>query len=173
MSRPTRNGTPQPVSRDQILRRERGHKNMYFPCSADHEQDWQPYPVDPYSCYMCDYTLLVITKLHNALTHVLERTGWLSFASPRSWRRECPSGGGCTWNPLLRCWRQGKGSSSVCRFSSIASQHACVPSLSFYVNPYNISWKQKTPLCLTSTRASRFECVCCILSSQGVFAAAK
>ena len=20
----------------------------YFPCSADHEQDWQPYPVDPY-----------------------------------------------------------------------------------------------------------------------------
>ena len=21
-------------------------------CSADHEQDWQPYPVDPYSCYM-------------------------------------------------------------------------------------------------------------------------
>ena len=22
-----------------------------FPCSADHEEDWQPYPVDPYSCY--------------------------------------------------------------------------------------------------------------------------
>ena len=28
----------------------------HFPCSADHEQDWQPHPVDPYSCYMCDYT---------------------------------------------------------------------------------------------------------------------
>ena len=28
-----------------------------FPCSADHAQDWQPYPVDPYSCYMCDHTL--------------------------------------------------------------------------------------------------------------------
>ena len=29
-----------------------------FPCSADHEQDWRPYPVDPYSCYtgMCDHT---------------------------------------------------------------------------------------------------------------------
>ena len=27
-----------------------------FLCSADHEQDWQPYPVDPYSCYMCDHT---------------------------------------------------------------------------------------------------------------------
>ena len=22
-----------------------------FPCSANHEQDWQPYPVDPFSCY--------------------------------------------------------------------------------------------------------------------------
>ena len=28
----------------------------YFPCSADHEQDWQHYPVDPYSYYMCDHT---------------------------------------------------------------------------------------------------------------------
>ena len=31
-------------------------KKCEFPCPADHEQDWQPYPVDPYSCYMCDYT---------------------------------------------------------------------------------------------------------------------
>ena len=38
------------VSRDQILRREREQRNIHFPCSADHEQDWQPYPVDPYSC---------------------------------------------------------------------------------------------------------------------------
>ena len=48
-----RDGTAEPVSRDQIIRRERGY---YFPCSADHEQDWQPYPVDPYSCYTCDHT---------------------------------------------------------------------------------------------------------------------
>ena len=40
------------VSRDQILRRERGQGNIHFPCSADHEQEWQPYPVDPYSCSM-------------------------------------------------------------------------------------------------------------------------
>ena len=46
MSRLTRDGTPKPVSRDQILRRERGQGNINFPCSADHEQDWQPYPVD-------------------------------------------------------------------------------------------------------------------------------
>ena len=31
------------------LRHERGQGNIHFPCSADHEQDWQPYPVDPYS----------------------------------------------------------------------------------------------------------------------------
>ena len=33
--------------------------NINFPCSADHEQDWQPYPADPYSCYMCDCTYIL------------------------------------------------------------------------------------------------------------------
>ena len=46
-----RDGTAEPVSRDQILRHEHGQGNIHFPCSADHVQDWQPYPVDPYSCY--------------------------------------------------------------------------------------------------------------------------
>ena len=55
-TRLTRDGTAEPVSRDQILRRERGQGNVHFSCSAGHEQDWQPYPVDPYSCYMCDHT---------------------------------------------------------------------------------------------------------------------
>ena len=45
-------GTTELVSRDQILRRERGQGKANFPCSAVHEQDWQPYPVDPYPCYM-------------------------------------------------------------------------------------------------------------------------
>ena len=31
---------------------------FFFSCSADHVQDWQPYPVDPYSCYMCDHTYI-------------------------------------------------------------------------------------------------------------------
>ena len=26
---------------------------------ADHEQDWQSYQVDPYSCYICDHTHLL------------------------------------------------------------------------------------------------------------------
>ena len=53
-----RRNTAEPVSRDQILRLECGQGNIHFPCSADHEQDWQPYPVDPYSCYMWDHTHL-------------------------------------------------------------------------------------------------------------------
>ena len=55
MSRLTRDGTAKPVSRDQILRRVRGQGNIHFlPCSADHEQNWQPYPVDPYYIIICD-----------------------------------------------------------------------------------------------------------------------
>ena len=52
MSRLTRDGTAEPVSHDQILRRGRGQANIHFPFSVDHVKDWQPYPVDPYSCYM-------------------------------------------------------------------------------------------------------------------------
>ena len=46
MSRLTRDGTAEHVSRDQILRYERGQGNIHFPCSSDHVQDWQPYPVE-------------------------------------------------------------------------------------------------------------------------------
>ena len=52
MSRLTRDGIAEPVSGDQILRRERGQGNTNFLCSADHEQDRQPNPVDLYSRYM-------------------------------------------------------------------------------------------------------------------------
>ena len=43
MSRLTRDGTAEPISRGQILRRERGQGNAHFLFSADLEQDWQPY----------------------------------------------------------------------------------------------------------------------------------
>ena len=56
MSRLTRDGTAEPVSRDQILRHARGQGNINFLCSADHEQDWRPYPVDPYSTICDDHT---------------------------------------------------------------------------------------------------------------------
>ena len=54
MSRLARDGTAEPVLQDQILRHVRGQGNIHFPRSADHEQDWQPYPVDPYSA-ICDH----------------------------------------------------------------------------------------------------------------------
>ena len=56
MSRLTRDGTAEPVSRDQILRHVRGQENIHFPCSAGHEQDWQLYPVDLYSAISDDHT---------------------------------------------------------------------------------------------------------------------
>ena len=59
MSRLTRDGTAESISRGQILRHKRGQGNIHF-SSADHEQDWQLYPVDPYSCYMCDHTYIRI-----------------------------------------------------------------------------------------------------------------
>ena len=55
MSRLTRDGMAEPVSRDQILRHARGQGNINFPCSADHEQDWQPRLI---------YTLLYVMTIH-------------------------------------------------------------------------------------------------------------
>ena len=54
----SRDGTAEPVSRDRIFSHERGQGSIHFSCSSDHGQDWQPYPVDPYSCYMCDHTYI-------------------------------------------------------------------------------------------------------------------
>ena len=58
MSRVTRDRTAEPVTRDQILRRERGLGNIIFSCSADHVQDWQTYSVDPYSAICDDHICL-------------------------------------------------------------------------------------------------------------------
>ena len=63
MSRLTRDGTAEPISRDQILKHARGQGNANFPCSADHEQDWQPsYPVDPYFAICDDHTYIHINS---------------------------------------------------------------------------------------------------------------
>ena len=49
-----------PVSRDQISGANADREILFFPvpCSPDHVQDWQPYPVDSYSCYLCAYTYI-------------------------------------------------------------------------------------------------------------------
>ena len=54
MRRLTRDGTAEPFTRDQFLRHVRIQGNINFPCSVEHEQDWQPYQVDPYSAVICD-----------------------------------------------------------------------------------------------------------------------
>ena len=61
MSRLTWDGTAEPVSRNQNIRREWGQGNIHFPCSADHEQDWQPRPVD--SCYCCTVCVIIHTYI--------------------------------------------------------------------------------------------------------------
>ena len=89
MSRLTRGGTAEPASQDQILRREREPGNDYFPYSADHKQDWQPYPVDPYSCYMCDHTMLyacVAWSLHAYLNDTLRRAHYSFLTRCIGWR---------------------------------------------------------------------------------------
>ena len=55
------------VTRDQIFRRKRGQGCIQIPCSADHKQDGQLYPVDPYSAIICDgkkNTLTVVLDLY-------------------------------------------------------------------------------------------------------------
>ena len=70
-------GTAEPVSRDQILRRVRGQGNIHFPCPADHEQDWQLYPVNPYSA-ICDGHTYIHTYIH---TLKLRAQLWIPNAS--------------------------------------------------------------------------------------------
>ena len=66
MSKLTRDGTTEPILRDPLLRREWGQENIMFPCSADHEQDWQPYPVDRYSDICNDHIGLYVPIIEGA-----------------------------------------------------------------------------------------------------------
>ena len=89
MSRLTRDGTAEPVSRDQILRHVRGQGNIHFPCSADHEQDWQPYPIDPYSAICDDHTYIhtyIYTYIHTHIHTYIHMYFVISIIDP-------PSGG--------------------------------------------------------------------------------
>ena len=53
----TRDGTAEPVSRDQILRLERVQENIHFSGTADHEKDRQPNPIK-YLYYYCSIATL-------------------------------------------------------------------------------------------------------------------
>ena len=90
MSRLTRDGTTEPVSRDKVLRREQGQENIHFPCSTDHEQDWQSYPVDPYACYMCvcghTVTIFIDTGIETSYCSLLScsRSGYFHYLGERN-----------------------------------------------------------------------------------------
>ena len=58
MSRLTRDGTAEPISRNQILRHKRGQEKNISSCWADHEQDRELYPVDPYPAICDDHTFI-------------------------------------------------------------------------------------------------------------------
>ena len=69
MSRLTRDGTAKPVSRDQILRRERGQGKNRFPCT-DHEQDWQLL----LHIYVTIHPSIVYTYIHFTYNVILDLT---------------------------------------------------------------------------------------------------
>ena len=59
MSRLTRDGTAERVSRDQILRHERGQeKFVLIHVSLTTSKIGKPYPVDPYSATSEDHTYI-------------------------------------------------------------------------------------------------------------------
>ena len=64
MNRLTRDGTAELASQNQILRHARVQENVHFPCSTDHEQDWQSYPVDPYHSAICDDHTYILGRIN-------------------------------------------------------------------------------------------------------------
>ena len=102
MSRLTQDMTDETVSRDQILRHARGQGNIHFPCSADHEQDWQPCQVDPYRV---------------TLPAVMRRTFLISVPNRGLENRKKDNTSACSSRPCLKieqvdwdncpCFKQG------------------------------------------------------------------
>ena len=96
MSRLTRDGTAEPLSRDEILRHVRGQGNIHFPCSADndHEQDWQPCPVDPYSAICDDHTYIHTYIAGDWIATALKAAVWVETVTEvgrrfmAAWRKE-------------------------------------------------------------------------------------
>ena len=87
MSRLTRDGTAEPVSRDQILRRERRQGNINFPCSA--KQDWQPSRlIRTHSRYMCAYTKGTGTRVGSGMAKKRLRSARIRRQGGRLWWNE-------------------------------------------------------------------------------------
>ena len=113
MSTLTRDETVEPVSRDQILRREREQRNIHFPCSADHEQEWQHYPVDPYSAISDGHTHIPLLLSFPIPVGFCRRAVWRYNSFYTSIvafeRRRCK----CTIKRLHLGWRQNYTNASL------------------------------------------------------------
>ena len=77
MSRLTRDGTTEPVSRDQILRHARGQGNIIFPVQLATSRIGNLNPVDPYSAICYDHTyihtyIIIIIIINGTLARSLE-----------------------------------------------------------------------------------------------------
>ena len=78
----TRDGTAEPVTRNQILRRERGQGNTNFSCSADHEQDWHLYSVN--SFYATLHVILIHTYINASCRCIMYCCTYFQFDRPES-----------------------------------------------------------------------------------------
>ena len=59
-----------------MVRSKRGQGNIHFPCSVDHEQDWQPYPADLHSAIICDdHTYIRLLRLFFQNAHFIPIVG--------------------------------------------------------------------------------------------------
>ena len=79
MSKLTRDETAQPVSRDEILKYERGQGNIHFPCSANHKQDWQRYTVD---ALLLLYVMIIHTFINILPRELVYTLLYLDMSSP-------------------------------------------------------------------------------------------
>ena len=85
ISRLTRDGTAEPVSRDQTLSRERGQGNIHFPwCRIGNKANLTRL-IDPYSCSMCDHTY---TYIHQTTYYTRDGTAETAVSRGQIPRRE-------------------------------------------------------------------------------------
>ena len=163
MSRLTRDGTAEPVSRDQILRHARGQGNIHFPCSDNHEQDWQPYPVDPYSAICDDHVVVVVVDSHiQRIALATEETTVtqkvihkpLSNANPACGHKEVRRSTGHIM--VTNRYSDQQGSKSRQKVMRLYKQWHRSISKRFIKPPYSIS------------RATSIDSECCRLSTTNV-----
>ena len=117
-------GTAEPGSRGQILMRERGQGNVYFRCSADREQDSQPYPVDPYFDTCDDHTYIhtyLHTYIHTYILHFI--SGFGKREAHINWSMVKTEKADHYWNCLGEYWPCAAGLSAVNAVGGIYGRH--------------------------------------------------